>query len=233
MADRKIVAPDNPFLLAERWWADAFEQSLDLMSDWRDTWCEVVFRTIYGSPLMHWLGRSHDYRRTFQAASELRDVPQIDTMLRNVARGGFAEAVIRMLIILAEARGSVRRDRLQRSSHVLSHDEPFASLGAQHRADLIHEQTVIIQFERERAIAALPILLRSPAQREKAIAVVEYIAGPLEEMEPRTLQALQQFRKVLGLAVRDLSIPQSDPLQGGDLGQLLEPAGGGRDSVAA
>jgi hypothetical protein len=75
-------------------------------------------------------------------------------MLRNVARGGFAEAVIRMLIILAEARGSVRRDRLQRSSHVLTRDKPFVSLGAQQGAD-----SVIVQFERERAIEALPSLL--------------------------------------------------------------------------
>ena len=91
-------------------------------------------------------------------------------ILRNVARGGFAEAVIRMLIILAEARGSVRRDRLQRSSHILTHDEPFVSLGAEQRGDLIHEQTVIVEFERERAIDALPLLLRTAVQRDKAIA---------------------------------------------------------------
>jgi pimeloyl-ACP methyl ester carboxylesterase len=219
-AQRKPAAQDNPFLLAERLWADGFEQMLDLLSEWRDTWYEFLFQAVYGSPFMHWIGRTHDYKRTFAATAELRHVPQIATMLRNVARGGFAEAVIRMLIILAEARGSVRRDRLQRSSHVLTHDEPFASLGAQQRGDLIHEQTVIVQFERQRAIETLPILLHTAAQREKAVAVVEYIAGPLEEMEPRTLQALQQFRKVLGLALRDLAIPQSDPLQNSNVALL-------------
>jgi hypothetical protein len=128
-----------------------------------------------------------------------------------------------MLIILAEARGSVRRDRLQRSSHVLTFDQPFASLTAEQRGDLIHEQTVIVQFERERAIEALAALLRTAAQRQKAIDVVEYIAGPLEEMEPRTLQALQQFRQVLGLAPRDLSIPKSDPLKDSDAALLGDP----------
>jgi hypothetical protein len=173
---------------------------------------------------MHWVGQTHDWRRTFQPTAELRHVPQIVAILRNVDRGGFAEAVIRMLIILAEARGSVRRDRLERSSHVLSHDEPFASLGAEQRGDLIHEQTVIVNFERERAIEALALLLRTAPQREKAIQVVEYIVGPLEEMEPRTLQALQQFRKVLGLPQRDFSIPKIDPLQGGTLDRLRDAA---------
>lgn len=232
-ADRRPVPADNPFVLAERWWADAVEQALDLVSAWRDAWYEFMFQAIHGSPVMHWIGRTHDYKRTFHATSELRHVPQIATMLRNVARGGFPEAVIRMLIILAESRGSVRRDRLQRSSAVLSHDEPFASLGAQQRADLIHEQTVIVQFERERAIEALPILLRTVTQREKAIQVVEYIAGPLEEMEPRTVHALQQFRTVLGLAARDLGIPQTDPLRGSDAALLQDSAPVAAASAAA
>jgi hypothetical protein len=221
-AGRKPVAPDNPFRLAETLWADAVEQALDLFAEWRDAWTELAFQLIHGSPLMHWIGRSHDYRRVFQPTPDLRHEPQIATILRNVARGGFVEAVIRMLIILAEARGSVRRDRLQRSSHVLTFDQPFASLTAEQRGDLIHEQTVIVQFERERAIEALAALLLTATQRQKAIEVVEYIAGPLEEMEPRTLQALQQFRKVLGLAPRDLSIPQSDPLQESDAASLQD-----------
>jgi tellurite resistance protein len=153
-------------------------------------------------------------------------VPYIAAILRNVARGGFAEAVIRMLIILAEARGSVRRDRLERSSRVLAHDQPFVSLGAEQIADLINEQTVIVQFEREAAIEALASLLQTAVQREKAIETVEFIAGALEEMEPRTLQALRQFRRVLGLATRDFSIPQSDPLQDLDTAVLKAPAAG-------
>jgi hypothetical protein len=225
-ADRKSIAADNPFLLAERLWADAFEQALDLFSAWRDAWYELMFQAIHGSAFMHWIGRTHDYKRTFVATPELRHVPYIAAILRNVARGGFAEAVIRMLIILAEARGSVRRDRLERSSRVLAHDQPFVSLGAEQIADLINEQTVIVQFEREAAIEALASLLQTAVQREKAIETVEFIAGALEEMEPRTLQALRQFRRVLGLATRDFSIPQSDPLQDLDTAVLKAPAAG-------
>lgn len=210
---RKPVAADNPLLLAERWWADAIEQALDFWRDVRDAWYELMFQTIYGAPLMHWIGRTHAYSRTFREYAELRHTAQVQAILRNVARGGFAEAVIRMLIILAESRGSVRRDRLQRSSQVLSRDEPFVSLGPQQRSELIHEQAVIIEFERERAIEALPELLHTAELREKAIAVVEYIAGSLEEMEPRTIQAMQRFRKVLGLPPIGAGPPRTDPLR--------------------
>lgn len=196
---RRPVTEDNPFLLAERLWADAVEQAFDLLRDWRDTWHEFTFQALYGLPLMHWIGRRQAYRRTFGPHEALRHLPQVRAILRNVDRGGFPEAVIRMLIVLAESRGSVRRDRLQRSSHVLSHDEPFASLGAPRRAELIHEQTVIVEFEREKAIQALPLLLHTAEERARAIEVVQYIAGAIEEMEPHTLDALQQFHHVLGL----------------------------------
>jgi hypothetical protein len=117
-----------------------------------------------------------------------------------------------MLIVLAEARGSVRRSRLVRSAHVLSHDEPFASLGVERRTELIHEQSVIVEFEKELAIDALARLLPEAAERVKAIRVVEFIAGALEEMEPHTIQALQRFRRVLGLPPLEARLADINPL---------------------
>ena len=92
---------------------------------------------------------------------------------------------------MAESRGAVRRDRLERSAKVLAKDEPFASLGAEKRAALIREQTIIVEFARDRAIATLPELLPNREERQSAIEVVEYIAGSVEEMEPHTIQMLR------------------------------------------
>jgi len=209
------IARDNPFLAAERLWADVVEQALDFARDIRDSCYELAFLAIYGLPFLHWIGRAHDYHRTFPSHSELRYLPQVQAILFNLERGGFAEAVIRMLIILAGTRQAIRRDRLDRSSRVLGCDEPFASLGPERRATLIHEQTVIVEFERERAIETLPALLTTPEQRRLAIDVVQYIAGAVEEMEPYTIQTMQRFRKVLGLAPLDLRVPPTDPLAAG------------------
>ncbi|MEZ5785141.1 MAG: DUF3141 domain-containing protein [Xanthobacteraceae bacterium] len=210
---RAPCAADNPFLAAERLWADAVEQTLDLARDLRDAVYEFTFQAIWGLPLLHWIGRTHDFRRSFLSHDELRYLPEVQAILFNLERGGFAEAVIRMLIILAGTRPAVRRDRLMRSAHVLGHDEPFVSLGPETRARLIHEQTVITTFERERAIETLPALLPTAELREKAIDVVQYIAGAVEEMEPLTIQTLQRFRRVLELPSLGLYVPTSDPLQ--------------------
>jgi hypothetical protein len=103
------------------------------------------------------------------------------------------------LILMADSRGTVRRDRLERSARMLAKEEPFASLGAEGRAALIREQAIVVEFAPERAIAALPKLLRERPERERAIERVEYIAGALEEMEPRTIETLRKMRSMLGL----------------------------------
>lgn len=211
-AQRRAAADDNLFIRSERLWADTMQHSLDVMRDVRDAFYECWFVAIYGSPIMTWIGRSEAYHRTKKDPAELRWLPTVQALLLNVERGGFAEAVIRMLVLLAESRGSVRRDRLERSAKVLSRDSPFAALGAERRGALIHEQSVIVEYERERAIEALAIMLRTADERAKALGVVEYIAGPIEEMEPHTIQMLQRFHLALGSPPIRTTLGITDPL---------------------
>jgi hypothetical protein len=212
MQDRKAPEPTNPFLALEKWWASGILQTMDFMRDLRDAAYEASFLAIYGSPLMTWVGATHAFERTRKDPKELRLLPEVQAILMGIDRGGFAEAVIRMLILLAESRGAVRRDRLQRSANVLTRDEPFASLGAERRAALIREQSIIVEFEPVRALETLPDLLSEPQERRDAIDIVEFIAGSVDDMEAYTIRTLQRFRSVLSLPPIALSISTRDPL---------------------
>ncbi len=223
-AERRPAAADNVFVEAERLWADMVQQSFDVMRDLRDSLYECLFIGIYGSPIMNWIGRSKAYQRAKKDPAELRFLPDVQAILLGVNRGGFAEAAIRMLVLLAESRGAVRRDRLERSARVLDRDEPFAGLGAERRAALIHEQSVIAEFEPDRAIDSLAELLPTPDLRTKALGVVEYIAGPIEEMEPHTITMLQRFRRALGLPAIQTTLATSDPLASNREASAMEPA---------
>jgi tellurite resistance protein len=211
--ERKKADPSNPFLIWEKLWAGSVEQSLDLMRDLRDASYEIAFFSIYGSPLMTRIGANHAYQRAQENPKELRFLPEVQAILLGLDRGGFEEAVIRMLVLLAQARGNVRRDRLERSTKVLTKDEPFASLGTDQRAALIREQSIIVEFEPERAILTLPELLGDKKERQRAVQVVEFIAGSAEEMEPHTIQILEKLRAALGLSDRALPTATADPLQ--------------------
>lgn len=238
-AARSPAAADNPFLAAEALWVQMAEQAIDVWRDSHDMAFELAFHALWGNPFARAFGRTHEARRTLKSADELRGLPEVAAALYNIDRGGFEEAVIRMLILLADNRGSVRRDRLERSSRVLTRDEPFRSLGAERRAMIIHEQTLIATYEPERAIATLPRLLPGEDERRLACETVQYVPGAIDEMSPRTLDLLQRFRAVLGqppltgdIAADPLRAGLPTPEDGGDpapdaAGPAATPAAGG------
>lgn len=157
--------------------------------------------------------------RTLKNEAELRALPEVQSALHHISEGGFTEAVIRMLILLADSRGEVRRDRLERASAVLTQDEPFRSLSTDERRQIIDEQTLVVQFEREAAIQTLPDLLKTSEDRKLAAEVAQFVPGSIEEMSPNTLEMLQRFRHVLKLPPISGDITK-DPLAGRGFGTL-------------
>ncbi|NDA93076.1 MAG: DUF3141 domain-containing protein [Betaproteobacteria bacterium] len=210
---RKKASADNPFLTAESIWVQSTEQMIDFYRDLRDMSYELGFFGFWANPWARAFGKTHESRRTLKTGDEVRALPEVVAALAAIGEGGFAEAVIRMLVLLAENRGQVRRDRLERASEVLTQDEPFKSLGSERRAMIIHQQTIIASFEPERAIQTLPSLLHEPSERELAVQLVQYIPGSIEEMSADTLHLLARFREVLDLDTRIEDIHEN-PLHG-------------------
>jgi pimeloyl-ACP methyl ester carboxylesterase len=207
--DRRPVAADNPFSVAEAIMADAVEQCFDFVRDVRDAWVELTFFGIYGSPFMRWVGQNHNFQPSHKGKDELRYLPEVEAALGQISRGGLPEAVVRMLILLAGARGSVRSSRLERSAYTLTNTEPFVSRGPEWRARIIREQALIVQFDPEVAISTLVDLMPDLDTRAIAMGTVDYVVGPVEEMEEHTIRAMQNLRRVLELP--PLRIPAEQP----------------------
>jgi pimeloyl-ACP methyl ester carboxylesterase len=225
-ADRRVADPANPLLKLERIAAESLIQGMDLVRDLRDASYETTFLSLYGSQYMQWLGQPYAHERTRKDPQQLRYLPEVQAMLLGVDNGGFKTTVIRMLILLADSRGSVRRDRLERSSQVLTQREPFASMEPERRAAIIREQSVIVEFEPEAALTALPRMLPDDEDRRSAMALVEYIVGDPAEMESRTADLLQRMRHLLAL---DSDTPQ--PVREHAPATAPKPARAGRETI--
>ncbi|WP_198371681.1 DUF3141 domain-containing protein [Roseomonas rosulenta] len=197
---RAPAAPDNPFLALEKAWADSVERSIDTWRDLRDATMETAFHAIYGG--LAAVGVTGDDTAAEAEAARrsvsMEPAQHIDARAK-VAEGGYAEAVIRMMILLADARGGVRRSRLARSNALLTTEPPFVGMSPTARQAMIREQTVIVTLMREEALATLPKLLPSAAERRKALAAVEHVAGPDEELGDKAREMLVAMRSTLGL----------------------------------
>lgn len=196
-ANRRPAVNDNPFITFELAIANLIEQSMDLVRDLREVSIEATFYNLWLTPWARSFGRSHAVSRTLKDPAELAGLPEVRLALLGVERGGFVEAVIRMLLLLADSRHTVRRDRLERSAEVLTEWEPFRDLGADARARIIYEQTLITRFATEHSINALTILLPTAEDRQKALETIRYVVGPEMEMSPETLTMISRLGALL------------------------------------
>ena len=195
--ERKPADPSNPFLKSEALAAGLIEQTLKFWSDVGAAAKELMFIGLYANPFLMRMNEGYTPETDAKLGETLRELPEVEAALAKIDQGGFAEAVVRMLILMARSRGAVRQSRLERSNLILRSTEPFKSLGDELRSTIIHEQTLIIDFEPEAAIAVLPKMLPTLDERQRAIALVEEIAGDPLEMAEATARLLAVLRETL------------------------------------
>ncbi len=192
-------AADNVFLQMERAWADGVTKGMEAWREGLDMWTEFAFHAVYGN--LAALGVAAGEAPVEAAVEDAAAaVEAAGRALSDAEEGGYAEAVIRMMVLLASARGGVRRSRLARSNALLTTEEPFASMTAARRQAIIREQTLIATLQPDRALASLPLLLPTREERERALAAVEGVAGPEEDLGEAARAMLARQREVLGLA---------------------------------
>ena len=140
-------------------------------------------------------------------AHDISKFPHVQEAIRRAKLGGYAEGIIRMLILLARSRGSVRRDRLERSDRLLHARPPFNSMTPELRSRIIFEQSLVVEFAGNDAIATLADLLKDPVDRYSALNLVLDVAGPVADMDAPTIAMFQRFQQVLLTMAREWHDP--------------------------
>lgn len=205
---RQARSPDNLFVSWEKQMSAAIETSFNLYRDLRDVGREMAFHAVYGTLsafgiLVKPLPEIEDE----DAVTEdlLRSDRTVRRALKRMSEGGFTDGVVRMMVLMADARGQVRRTRLHRASEVLKEWAPFRTLTSSERRTILHEQTIVVDFEPEQAIETLSHLFRSRAERERALEIIEYVAGDSASMHETSTNMLARLKTALGLHLHAVS----------------------------
>jgi len=195
--ERKPASKDNPFTMAENLASELIETQLKLYSNMRDSMTETCFFSIYTSPLVKAIISPKESGLPKHTNVDVRQMPEVLNALANVVKGGLAEGVVRILHLLNDARGYVRRTRLERELISLGHSKLFPDMDHEDIVKIVHQQALIVDFEPKLAMDTLPVLLNTPTSQKKALKLVMAIAGPRETMHPFALKMYGQIEELL------------------------------------
>lgn len=183
--------------MGEKIFGEVVETQLDLYRNFRDAMTETMFFSVYTSPIVKSMISPGNADSPKRHVMDVRQMPEVHSALLNIETGGVAEAVVRILQLLNTARGYVRRTRLERELIALSHSSLFPSMSHEEIVKLVHQQSLIVDFEPKRALETLSVLLNSSDKQRKAMKVVMDIAGPRETMHPFALKMYGQIDEML------------------------------------
>ena len=173
---RQPRAEGNAGRRAERMGSAVVSASLDLWRDLRDAASEAAFFQIYGNMMSLQMADQRAAIRR-QTRFDPRAVPAVRQVLDDLDRGGLPEAIVRAGLLVAKAGGGKRRLAQMEGVRLLL--EPTGVLEDVSEDDfrrVLHDETIIVEFEPLEAKRTLPRLVASAADRRKLLGLLDALA---------------------------------------------------------
>ena len=179
---RAEIDPDNAFLKGQEVYSGLIENAWQLFKDVRDRAEEMTFHRIYANPLSETLCK---ICCSMVPVSEVPDQKQNrrehqeekQHWLDAMNKGGYAEGVIRIMVALITADKKVEEAEILRAENIVLSSKRLYNIRRSDLKIMVKEQARILQTDRQKALDALPILLKNASDRKKAIAIAEEMVG--------------------------------------------------------
>jgi hypothetical protein len=191
--NRQSVDDTNPFMALEKKVSAHISDTLDFVRDARDLGQELWFQSVYHNPwLQSWFcgSRGNPCAEQDECRAE---------WLQDVAQGGFAEGVVRIVSALVHAGDSTDRQVLNAFQDISHKDERLSKLVSTELAEAVQKQACILAGDQDQAIATLTALLPEPADRQAALAIALGIFPEGEALEPEVKERLDDIQAALAI----------------------------------
>ena len=195
-AQRRPRADDNDFVRLEAFASAHMASGLDLYRDLRDATNEAAFFEVYGN-LMSLQMADEDVALRRNRKFDPRSLPAVRDVLDSLEEGSVVEGLARIAMLLSKAgRGKRSLSQMQKTRVLLSPEHEIADLSEDERRRLLQEETIVVEFEPERAKRSLPRLLRTAAERRRAHALLAWNESH-GELDDRQLRLAAEIRAML------------------------------------
>ncbi len=179
---RNVVPENNLFTDLERSVSKVISSALNFFRDMRDSAVEQAVKWAFGPIGFGAIFPPEPPLETSTATiAEQRAKAELAQLKDQFEEGGLAEAVARMLVAVIKAKGAIRRRSLMIVGELNRHVRDLPTLSETDFHKVLAKQALLMELDSEAALAALPHLLPSPAQRSRAVEIVSRIM----QLEPK------------------------------------------------
>jgi hypothetical protein len=193
----RCAAPlENPYRRIEKAASDMIIAGLDLFRDVRDAMLESQFFQIYGPPAVLGVVEGHAAENA-RSTPDPRDLPIVQEALASIGQGGYPEAIALIGALVGRGAGRISLARLELVDRLVRSDKVLSRIPAEEVRRIKSEQAVIAELEPERALESLSKLLVDPADRRRALAVLDEVVAAVE-FTAEQLVVLDRVRAILG-----------------------------------
>lgn len=206
---RRPASRHNPFVAAETYLSNTVIASLNLYRDVRDNIQEWLFKSIYENPWTgFWWGTDSDRGVETKSEEHIRRMRKREQAYarRNASRGGFSEAVIRIMIAVSGVDRILDKRQIEAAESVVRRLEQFQHLKPAELKELVRNQARILSAQTELAISSLASMLPTQAEREKAFDIALKVAVADYQVDLNERELLSQIRTTLELHHDDLNV---------------------------
>jgi pimeloyl-ACP methyl ester carboxylesterase len=194
-AYRRPRASGNSLRSAEHLFSECMSAALDLYRDLRDAAREAAFFEVYGNMLSLQMADQRDVIRR-RTPFDARALPAVRQVLDEIDQGGLPEAIIRTAMLLVKAGGGKRRlAQMDQTRALLEPTGILRDLDEDQLRRLLHEETLVVEFEPQQAKRSIGTLVRTASDRQKLNRVFDAIEtdSPLDARQQTLLTELRQL----------------------------------------
>jgi pimeloyl-ACP methyl ester carboxylesterase len=186
---------EGPMAAMERCAATITSATWDLYRDLRDASVETTFFRTYSAAGLAAPAEAED--ASPEKPVDFRSAGPVKEALSHIEEGTRTAAIVRTALLLMKAgTGRRRLSAMKRTRELVGKDVGLIDMPAEAAREIIREQSYIVDFEPERALAALPKLLSTPEDRRITLDLLARLEGKIEA-NPKQTALLGDIRRLL------------------------------------